>query len=49
MLVAEAILLSGRNWASWSDWAFIVGDVEDELSFVISTKILSWYLNHFEF
>jgi hypothetical protein len=41
MLVAEAILLSGRNWTSWSDGPFIMGHVEDELSLVISTKILS--------
>jgi hypothetical protein len=39
-LVAGAILLTVRNWASWSDRPFIVVYVEDELSFVISTKIL---------
>jgi len=40
MLVAGAILLTVRNWASWSDRPFIMGHVEDELSLVISTKIL---------
>jgi hypothetical protein len=41
MLVAGAILLTARNWASWSDRPFIMGHVEDELSLVIPTKILS--------
>jgi len=39
-LVAGAILLTIRNCASWSDRSFIMGHVEDELSLVISTKIL---------
>jgi hypothetical protein len=41
MLIAGAILLSVRNWASWSDRPFIMGHVEDELSLVIPTNILS--------
>jgi hypothetical protein len=41
MLVAGAILFSVRNWASWSDRPFIMGHVEDGLSLVISTKVLS--------
>jgi hypothetical protein len=40
MLVAGAILLIVRNWASWSDKSFIMGHVEGELSLVISTEIL---------
>jgi hypothetical protein len=36
MLVAGTILLTVRNWASCSDKPFIMGDVEDELSLVIS-------------
>jgi hypothetical protein len=40
VLVAGAILLTVRNWASWSDKSFIMGHVEDEFSLVISTKIL---------
>jgi hypothetical protein len=40
MLAAGPILLSVRNWASWSDRTFIMGRVEDELSLVVSTKIL---------
>jgi hypothetical protein len=40
MLVAGAILLTVRNWPAWSDRPFIMGHVEDELSLVISTKIL---------
>jgi hypothetical protein len=41
MLVAGVILLTVRNWASCSDRPFIAGHVEDELSLVISTKMLS--------
>jgi hypothetical protein len=41
ILVAGAKLLTVRNWATWSDRPFIMGHVEDELSFVISTNILS--------
>jgi hypothetical protein len=41
MLVAGAILLIVRNWTSWSDRPFIMGHVEDELSVVLSTKIIS--------
>jgi hypothetical protein len=41
MLVAGAILLTVRNWASWSDKPFIMGHTEDVLSLVISIKILS--------
>jgi hypothetical protein len=41
MLIAGAILLTVRNWASWSDRPFIMGHVEDELSLVTSTEILS--------
>jgi hypothetical protein len=40
MLVAGAILLTVRNWASWSDKPFVMGHVEDELSLVTSTKTL---------
>jgi hypothetical protein len=40
VLVAGAILLSVRNWASCSDRPFTIGHTEDELSLVISTKIL---------
>jgi hypothetical protein len=40
LLVAGAILLTVWNWTSWSDRPFIVGHVEDELSLVISIKIL---------
>jgi hypothetical protein len=38
MLVTGAVLLTVRNWASWSDRPFIMGHVEDELSLVISIK-----------
>jgi hypothetical protein len=49
MLVAGAILLTVRNWTSWSDRPFIMEHVEDELSLVISTKYYRMpYLNHFE-
>jgi hypothetical protein len=41
VLVAGTTLLSVGNWVSWSDGPFIMGHVEDELSLVISTKILS--------
>jgi hypothetical protein len=41
MLVAGTILLTVRNWASWSDWLFIMGHVEDDLRLVTSTKVLS--------
>jgi hypothetical protein len=47
MLVAGAILLTVRNGASWSDRPFITGHVQDDLSLVISTKILLRYLKHF--
>jgi hypothetical protein len=40
-LLAAAILLIIRYWASWSDRPFIMGDVEDELNPILSTKILS--------
>jgi hypothetical protein len=40
-LLAAAILLIMRYWASWSDRPFIMGGVEDELNFILSTKILS--------
>jgi hypothetical protein len=39
MLVA-GIILTVRNQASLSDRPFIMGNVEDELRFVISTKVL---------
>jgi hypothetical protein len=46
-LVAGVILIV-MNWASWSDRPFIMRHVEDELSPVISTKILLiQYFNHF--
>jgi hypothetical protein len=35
------MLLTVRNWASWTDRPSIMGHVEDKLSLVISTKILS--------
>jgi hypothetical protein len=41
MLDAGALLLNIRNWASWSDRPLIMGHAEDELSLVMSTKILS--------
>jgi hypothetical protein len=41
MLVTGTTLLFVRNWAAWSDRPFVMGHVEDELSRVISTKILS--------
>jgi hypothetical protein len=41
MLAAGAILLTVRNWSSWSDMPFRMGHAEDELSLVMSTKILS--------
>jgi hypothetical protein len=40
MLVAGTMLLTIRNWASWSGGPFIMGHV-NELSLVIYTKILS--------
>jgi hypothetical protein len=40
-LVAGAILLTVKKWASESDMPFIMGHAEDELSLAISTKILS--------
>jgi len=40
MLVAGAILLTVRNWASWSERPFIRGHVEDGLILVICTKII---------
>jgi hypothetical protein len=40
MLVAGAILLTVRNWASWSDRPFIMGHGEEEPSPLISTEIL---------
>jgi hypothetical protein len=41
MLVPGTVLLTVRNWISWSDRPFIMGQAEDQLSLVISTKILS--------
>jgi hypothetical protein len=41
VLIAGAILLTVSNWPSRFYRPFIVGHVEDELSLVISTKILS--------
>jgi hypothetical protein len=41
MLVAGAILLTVRNCASQSDRPFIMGHVENELSLVMYTEILS--------
>jgi hypothetical protein len=41
ILVAGTTLLTVRTWASWSERPFIMGHVEDELSRVISAKILS--------
>jgi hypothetical protein len=41
VLVNRAILLIARDCASWSDRPFTIGDVEDELSLLYSTKILS--------
>jgi hypothetical protein len=41
MLLARAVLLTVRNWTSWSDRPFIVGHIEDELSLVKSTETLS--------
>jgi len=51
MLVAGTMLLTVRNWASWSDRPFIMGHAEDELGFVISTKIYYrlQYSNNLEF
>jgi hypothetical protein len=40
MLFVGTMLLTVRNWASWSDRPFIMGHVKDELGLVISTKIL---------
>jgi hypothetical protein len=40
-LLAAAILLIIRHWASWSDRPYIMGDVHDELNLILSTKILS--------
>jgi hypothetical protein len=40
-LPAAAILLIIRYWASWSDRPFIMGEVDDELNLILSTKILS--------
>jgi hypothetical protein len=36
----SCMLLTVRNWISWSVRPFMVGHVEDELSLVISTEIL---------
>jgi hypothetical protein len=41
MLAAGTMLLTVRNWASWSDRPFIMGHVEGELSFVILTRTLT--------
>jgi len=41
MSMAGEILLILRNWESWSHRPFIMGQAEDELSLLISTKILS--------
>jgi hypothetical protein len=41
LLPTATLLLIIRNWASWSDRPFIMGDIEDELSLVLSAKILS--------
>jgi hypothetical protein len=38
MLVAGAILLTLRNWPSWSDRSLIMGCAEDELCLVMSKK-----------
>jgi hypothetical protein len=40
MLVALTMLLTVRNWASWSDRPFIMGHVEDKLSLVNKKKII---------
>jgi hypothetical protein len=40
MLVGGTMLLTVRNWASWSDRQFIMGHVETQLSLIISTEIL---------
>jgi hypothetical protein len=36
VLVPGIMLLTVRNWTSWSDRPFIMGHVEDELSLVIA-------------
>jgi hypothetical protein len=41
MLVAGTLLFTVKSWASWSDRPFIMGHVEDQLSLVISIKMLS--------
>jgi len=41
MLVCAAVLLSVRNWESWSNRPSIMAHVEHELSLVISTKTIS--------
>jgi hypothetical protein len=41
VLIAGAILLTVRKWASWSDRPSIMGHAEDELSLVMPTEILS--------
>jgi hypothetical protein len=39
--VAATMLLTAINLAAWSDRLCIMGDVEDELNFILSTKTLS--------
>jgi hypothetical protein len=41
MLLAGTVLVTVRNWASWSDRPFVMGHIEDELTIVIPTKMLS--------
>jgi hypothetical protein len=38
VLLAGVMLLIVRNWTSWSDRLFIMGQVEDELSLVNTYK-----------
>jgi hypothetical protein len=40
LFIAGAVLLTVRNWSSQYDRPFHMGHVEDELSLVISTKII---------
>jgi hypothetical protein len=47
MLVAGAILLTVRNWVSWSNRPFFIGHAEDKFSLVIPTKILIVVLESF--
>jgi hypothetical protein len=41
ILVTRTIFLIVRNWASWNNSPFIMGEIDDEPGLTLSTKIIS--------